>query len=189
MEADWSVALGADDPMIVVPWSAPGDDASGSRFIDLRLGGGQLIEEVVEARSLPALRYALLELNSTTSPFWTVKCDAWSSQEPLDAYEMDAEPEEAAFGAGSYVDLLARDSAPNFDRLERWVRVVAETLRGVPARAARVEIVLRRGRVNDEPGYGVTWFVEGCGATAERAGQAWSTALYLALPVIMGSAM
>lgn len=186
MEADWSVALGADDPVITVPWSAPGDDACKCRFIDLRLGG-QLIEEVVEARSAPALRYALLELNSATSPFWTVKCDAWNNHEPLDAYEMDAEPEDAAFGAGSYVDLLGRDSAPGFDRLERWVRVVAETLRNVPARAARVELILRRAQVNDEPAYGVTWFVEGCGATADRAGQAWSKALHLALPVIMGS--
>ncbi len=26
MEADWSVALAADDPVITVPWAAPGDD-------------------------------------------------------------------------------------------------------------------------------------------------------------------
>ena len=34
-------------------------------------------------------------------------------------------------------------------------------------------------------GYGVSWFVEGCGATAQRAGQAWGEALELALAVIM----
>jgi hypothetical protein len=31
----------------------------------------------------------------------------------------------------------------------------------------------------------VTWFVEGCGATAHRAGQMWGQALDLALAAIM----
>ena len=89
--------------------------------------------------------------------------------------------------AGSYIDLLARDSGlqTSFDRQEQWVRAVAETLRAVPARAARVDLVLRRAEVNGVAGYGVSWFVEGCGATAQRARQAWSEALGLALPVIM----
>ena len=187
MEADWSVELGADDPMIVVPWSAPGDDACKCRFIDLRFDAAQLIEEIEEARLFPALRYGLLELNRAASPFWTSKCGAWNHAEALDAYEMDADPEEALFSAGSYVDLLARDNTLSFDQLEQWMRRVAEILRRVPARAARVELVLRPARVHEVPGYGVTWFVEGSGGTAERAGRAWSEAFQLALPVMMDS--
>lgn len=175
MEADWSVALAADDPEIVVPWA---------RFIDLRQDRDR-VDEIEEARSEPALTSALLLLNSAGSPLWTAKCDTWNSSEPMDPYEMDAEPADAACGAGSYIDLLTRNNVADFERLERWIRVVAERLRTVPAKASRVELVLRRARVNEAPGYGTTWFVEGCGATPQRARQAWNEALRLALPVIM----
>ncbi len=107
--------------------------------------------------------------------------------EPFDPYEMDAEPGETAFGAGSYIDLLPRDVAVLrvFEPQERWMRAVTERLRAIPASAARVELVLRRAEVEGVPGFGVTWFVEGCGATAQRAEQRWGEALDLALAVIM----
>jgi hypothetical protein len=188
MEADWSVALAADDPMITVPWAA---SEGTCRFVDLRLGG-YLIEKIEEARARPALRSALLLLNGAASPLWTAKCDAWTSSaeegsERFDPYEMDATPDETAFGAGCYIDLLCRDAALlcSFEHQERWVRVVTEALRVIPARAARVELVLRRAEIQAVPGFGVTWFVEGCGLTAQNAGQRWSEALGLALPAIM----
>lgn len=186
MEADWSVALGTDDPVITVPWAA---------FVDLRRGGHP-IDEIEEVGSRPALRSALLLLNGSESPLWTAKCDAWTSSaeygaEPFDAYEMDAEAGDTAFGAGSYVDLLARDVAflSCFDRQERWIRVVTERLRAIPASAARVELVLRRAGVEGVPGFAVTWFVEGCGATEHGAGKRWSEALERALAVIMDASL
>jgi hypothetical protein len=187
MEADWSVELTAEDPMIVVPWAAANDDDPRKcKFVDLRLGA-HLIDEIEEARPVSELRAALLLLNDARSPLWTVKCDAWENDTPMDPYEMDAAAEDATLSAGSYIDLLARDSAlqASFDRQERWVRAVADALRAVPARAARMELVLRPAQVNGLAGYGVSWFVEGCGATAQRARQAWSEALGLALPVLM----
>jgi hypothetical protein len=186
MEADWSVELTGDDPVIIVPWAASSDDARRCEFVDLRLGA-HLIDEIEEARPAPELRAALLLLNSARSPLWTVKCDTWESDTPMDPYEMDAAPADAILSAGSYIDLLARDSGlqASFDLQERWIRAVADTLRAVPARAARVELVLRRAQVNHVSGYGVSWFVEGCGATTQRARRAWSEALGLALPVIM----
>jgi hypothetical protein len=191
MEADWSVALAADDPVITVPWAASGAGPHKCRFVDLR-PGGQQIDEIEEARARPALRSALLQLNGAQSPLWTAKCDAWASSaeegaEPFDAYEMDAEPGDTAFGAGSYVDLLARDLAAMscFERQERWIRVVTERLRVIPSRAARVELVLRRAEVEAMPGFAVSWFVEGCGATAESAGRRWAEALTLSLAVII----
>lgn len=75
--------------------------------------------------------------------------------------------------------------------LARWLpsatlgRASTETLRAVPAKAARVELVLQRAQVNHVAGYGVSWFVEGCGGTAQRAREAWSEAFGLALTVIM----
>jgi hypothetical protein len=191
MEADWSVALAADDPVITVPWASSADDTRKCQFVDLRLGE-HLIDEIEEARTRPALRSALLLLNSGNSQLWTAKCDAWSSSaaegaEPFDGYEMDAESGETGFGAGSYVDLLPRDFVllSSFELQERWIRAATQALRVIPANAARVELVLRHAQVEGTRGFGVTWFVEGCGATALRATEAWARALNLALPVIM----
>lgn len=186
MEADWSVELTADDPVIIVPWSAASDAPRKCKFVDLRLGP-HLVDEIEEARPVPALRTALLLLNSEASPLLTVKCDTWESDTPVDPYEMDATPADATLSTGSYIDLLARNSAlrASFDRQERWLRSVAQALRAVPARAARVELILRRAQVDSVSGYGVSWFVEGCGATPLRARQAWSEAFGLALPVII----
>ncbi len=191
MEADWTVALAAGDPAITVPWAASGDDTRQCKFVDLRQGL-HLIDEIEEARAKPPLRSALLLLNAGPSPLWTAKCDAWTSSmeegaEPFDAYEMAAEPGDTAFGAGSYIDLLARDASflASFERQERWIRAATEALRAIPASAARVELVLRRAEVEAVSGFAVTWFVEGCGSTAQAAAQRWSRALGLALAVVM----
>src|SRR5580704_6933482 len=101
MEADWSVALAADDPVIAVPWASSAGDTRKCHFVDLRLGE-HLIDEIEEARSRPALRSALLLLNSGESQLWTAKCDAWSSSVSFvfkhkTAYEMEAEPGETSF--------------------------------------------------------------------------------------------
>ena len=191
MEADWLVELAATDPVIAVPWAATGEDEPKCRFVDLRLYP-QLVAEIEEAQRSLALRAALLLLNGGASHLWTAKCDAWNSSpedgdDPFDPYEMNAEPGDTAFGAGSYIDLLARDLEMSqcFDGQERWLRAVTESLRGIPSSAARVELVLRRALVDGVPGYGVTWFVEGCGATANRAYEAWGGAFDLALAAIM----
>jgi hypothetical protein len=191
MEADWSVELAASDPVLIVPWAAYAEAGSGCRFVDLRMGSHS-IDEIEEVQGRPVLRSALLLLNGAASHLWTAKCDAWVSSpeqgdDPFDPYEMDAEPGETAFGAGSYIDLLARDSGTRgrFEAQERWLRAVTHRLRAIPARAARVELVLRRAQVDAVPGYGVTWYVEGCGASAQRADEGWGQALELALEAIM----
>ena len=70
MEADWTVALAAGDPVITVPWAASGDDIRECRFVDLRVDA-HLIDEIEEARAKPPLRSALLVLNAATSPLWS----------------------------------------------------------------------------------------------------------------------
>ena len=98
---------------------------------------------------------------------------------------MDAEPQETGFGTGSYIDLLPRDVElrSSFERQELWMRAVVERLRLVSAKAVRVELVLRHAEVEGVSGFGVSWFVEACGATAERAEERWGEALDLALAV------
>jgi hypothetical protein len=190
MEADWTVALAAGDPVITVPWAASSDDIRKCRFVDLRQST-HLIDEIEEARAKPPLRSALLRLNAATSPLWTAKCDAWTSSvdegaEPFDPYEMAVDPDEIAFGAGSYIDLVPRDVSflAGFERQERWIRAVTEVLRSIPASAARAELVLRRAEVEGASGFAVTWFVEGCGSTAQHAEQRWARALDLGLAVV-----
>jgi hypothetical protein len=190
MESDWTVALAAGDPVIVVPWAAT-EDVRTCRFVDLRTGS-HLIDEIKEVEERPLLRSALLLLNGATSQLWTAKCDAWKSSVDegdarFDPYEMDAETSETTFGASSYIDLLSRDAAvfSCFERQERWIRRVKEKLRTVSARAARAELVLRHAEVEGVPGFGVTWFVDGCGATARGAEQSWGEAFGLALAVII----
>jgi hypothetical protein len=191
MEADWSVALATGDPGITVPWAASGDDEPKCRFVDLRLGP-HLIDEIEEARGRLALRSGLLLLNGVDSQFWTAKCDAWTSSpeqgdDPFDPYEMNAEPGETAFGVGSYIDLLPRDFQASrcFDTQEQWLRTVTQRLRAIPANSARVELVLRGAQVDGVPGFGVSWFVEGCGGSAQGADQGWNQAFEAALAVIM----
>jgi hypothetical protein len=186
MEADWSVALSAEEQRIVVPWAAPEDDPRKCRFLDLRLHP-ELIDAVEEARSEP-IRAALLRLNESASHLWTAKCDAWTeSKNAFDPYEMDAEPGEVLFGAGSYIDLLPFNAAvrSSFPQQERWMRLATERLRAIPARAVRAELVLRTAEVEGAPGFGVTWFLEGCGETAQQAEQRWGRALGVSLTVLL----
>jgi hypothetical protein len=190
MEADWSVALATADPVITVP-CASGDYEPKCRFVDLRVGP-HLIDEIAEVQGRPELRSALLLLNGVDSQFWTAKCDAWTSSpeqgdDPFDPYEMDAEPGETGFSTGSYIDLLFRDFGASrcFDTQEQWLRTVTERLRAIPANSARVELVMRRAQVDGVPGFGVSWFVEGCGASAEHANQGWNRVFQAALAVIM----
>ena len=190
MEADWSVELTAADPVIAVPWEAPGESF---RFVDLR-ENPQAIDEIEEARREPALHSALLALNSASSQIWTAKCGTWitGSQDKdqidqidqIDRWEMEAGPGEAEFGAGCYIDILLRDQG-SFAVQERWIHVLTGKLRGVELRCARIELVLRAATVRGIAGFGVTCFVQGCGASAELAGSRWAEALTLALPALM----
>jgi hypothetical protein len=179
MEADWSVELAADDPVIVAPWEAGG----GCRFIDLRRNRAA-IDEIEEARREPALRSALVALNGPGSRLWTAKCGLWRGEPEAghlleDPREMEAQGDEARFLAGSYIDLL-RDGADRnraFEQHEGWMRELTGALRSERLSCARTDFVIRRADLWDVPGFGVTWYVEGCGATQETAGRRWAEAL------------
>jgi hypothetical protein len=185
MEADWSIALAADDPVVTVPWSG-----GGREFVDLRQSP-QKIDQIEEARKSAPLHLVLLLLNGSGSPFWTAKCDVWArsteqGDAPLDPYEMKAKTGETGFGAGSYIDLLPRhaERLSTFDQNEKWLRAVTEKLRATPADCARTDLVLRPSEVHGVSGFALTWFVEGCGASATDAAKRWGEALIAALTVI-----
>jgi hypothetical protein len=215
MEADWSVELAAADPVIVVPWSSmPGSESAGAdssasfpgiqfheiqfpeiQFIDVR-ANPQSIDRIEEARNRPALRSVLARLNASDSGLWTAKCDVWlrggdlesgDEIDPIDPWEMEATGEEARFAVGSYIDILALDlqARGSFTVEENWMRRLVEQLRHRPLRCARTDFVLRRSAIHGVDGFGVTWFAEGCGQTAELAERKWAQALAEILPVVM----
>src|ERR1700739_3430603 len=83
MVADWSVECSAEDPVLVVPWSASEGDSTQPRFIDLRENPYDL-DQIPEAEQHPPLMQALRALNVPRSPVFTAKCDLWA----LDAEEV-----------------------------------------------------------------------------------------------------
>jgi hypothetical protein len=199
MEADWAVELAAGDPVIVVPWKGsiliedPFSEGRAparriSRFVDLRTSPSS-IEEIEEVQRRPALKSALMALNSNPSPLWTAKCDTWehAAEREIDPLEMDATIEDVRFTAGSYIDLLPIDptAGTSFDIQEEWVQRLAKSIRSMEMRCARADFILRAAEVRGRFGFGVTWFLEACGSTAESAACTWARALELTLPPIM----
>src|SRR5271167_4180865 len=134
MLATWSAECGADDPVLVVPWSDTSSqhDPGGLHFVDLRENPYDL-DQIAEAEAHPPLMQALRALNASRSPLFTAKCDAW----PMDPEELAAAQFDLSFPASetpngfiSYIDIIWRDR-PLFvsfhqqeQRLQRLVRLL-----------------------------------------------------------------
>src|SRR5271157_3668464 len=115
METDWAAEVGPDLPSVDVPWEG---------FVDLRLAPAAL-QAIEEATDHPALRQALIALNSKASIVFTTKCDTWSlSSSEVDHDEFGSLAEDAHYGFASYIDVLQidRGNLASFELHERWVR-------------------------------------------------------------------
>ncbi len=182
MMSEWNAACGADDPVVVVPWSDPEGSA---RWIDLRRDPDAL-DEIPEADDHPALLAALRALNGTRSPVFTAKCDAWT----MDALELAATRDEllldadvAGSGFASYIDILWRDRTLFLSRhrmaglLDRADRLAAE----LPYSLARLEWTLRPAVTDLEDavaeGFAVTLYVKAVGVDSDEAALRWDEAL------------
>src|SRR5258708_1608535 len=138
MQADYSVELGADDPVLEFPWSP--DDA-GVRYYHLK-GHPDLVSNIPEARENPDLEKFLSRINAANFPLETAKCDTWFS------HEISAEEE--IFGAtckfSSYVDLLfvADPSRTSFAQYESLAKNLCNLLQHVPQMAATIELIILR---------------------------------------------
>jgi hypothetical protein len=200
MQADYSVELGADDPVLEFPW--PPDDA-GVRYYDLKRHP-DLVNNIPEARDNPDLGKFLSRINAANFPLQTAKCDTWFS------HEISAEEE--IFGAtckfSSYVDLLfvADKSRTSFAQHESLAKKLCNLLQHVPEMAAAVELIIRRcvyrqaGPLEQEntlkfeidtenatasltsnanSGFYITAYVCGFAASEEDANKHWRIALNL----------
>lgn len=170
MEADWSVEIGSDLPVMDAAWDG---------LVDLR-SSPEKVDEIEEARRKPAMREALLVLNSNDSPVFTTKCDCWTlSEAEIDPDEFAASRENARLGFASYVDIVDRDRArfTSFDTHEQWARAMTEVMHALDVHQGRVDVVVRAAVLHAQNGFGVTIYAAGCGAREADACAAWRAVL------------
>ncbi|HEX6770466.1 MAG TPA: hypothetical protein VF126_00475 [Acidobacteriaceae bacterium] len=191
METDWSVAAGADDPVLELPWR---DDESGLAWTNLQMSAEAQKERMAaipEAVASPALADSLALLNAPQGLLLTTKCDRWllDEEERADlADALDAPP--AACGYGSYIDVLTARAIPMTDLLlhEGWARLTAMRCAAVAAEDARMELVVRPACSKGIWGYGITLYCYACGMDEAHAETAWASALKQITPVLIEEA-
>jgi hypothetical protein len=191
METDWSVAAGADDPVIETHWS---DAASGLAWVDLRGDGealGSRIAKLPEAAASPAMARALALLNAPRGLLMTTKCDRWQMDteervELADALDAPVPP----WGCASYIDVLMVHATPMADFLlhEEWARATARRCAALAVDDARVEVVVRPAHNDDVWGYGLTLYCYAGGADELRANATWDSVIEQTIPVLIAAA-
>ena len=184
MDSDWTVACGAEDPEVVIPWA--GKDPS-LHFVDLRRSP-EAILEIAEAAEYPCVAAALRRWNQPGTWLFTAKCDVWSY--PAKLFDAEDLPE-FEYARGSYIDLLCADAAAfaSFEACERQLRALTEMARSIDLPACRSEWTLRPARIfpgggspseatnSSRNGYAITFYSWGYGDTPQSAAVAWAAAL------------
>lgn len=172
MDADFSIELGREDPVLDFPWTDPSGKLA---YFDLKRHP-ELIAKVEEAEKFPELADFLLKVNSDGSAFESAKCDVWATT------ELNAEEEifNASHKFASYVDLVFSDVEQRFSlpRHESFARRLTELLRRAPDIGASVEICVRRCFFGDaeeiRKGLYFTAYVNGYGEDESSARRNWA---------------
>ena len=128
MDADFSIELSQEDPVLDFPWKDP---AGRLIYVNLKRHP-ELLPQVEEAVKFPALGEFLRTLNSPRSVLETAKCDAWATT--------DINAEEEIYNAShkfvSYVDaVFSGIEAPNLSLQEALA--VHDVVRGACRGAIR----------------------------------------------------
>lgn len=197
MLAESSVECGADDPVLVVPWSSPSGQSGSSGalggFVDLRENPYDL-DHIPEAEQHPPLMQALRALNANRSPFFTAKCDAWiMTPDELAAtqLDLDSNPADVPHGFAGYIDLIFRERSlfvslhQQQQRLDRLARL----LEPLDHPCAHAECVLRPALVDltgPQEGFAVTLYVKALGTGPAHAYEHWSRALESVVTTLRG---
>jgi hypothetical protein len=183
MDADFSVELGGDDPVLDFPWTDP---TGRFAYFDLKRCP-ELLPRVEEASRFPELAEFLRTVNSKLSAVESAKCDAWQTDE-LTA-------EEEIFGGSckfaSYVDLVfsrGEDRQP-FNLHEQFAKALVELLLQTPETSSAAEVSIRRAfyehGMEVQEGCYFTLYVNGYGEDADRARQNWEIALRLVAHAVL----
>ncbi len=191
METDWSVAAGADDPVIEARWS---DASSGLAWVDLRVDAGTQsarIAALPEAAASQVMARALSQLNVPHGLLMTTKCDRWQMSDEERAELADAlDGPVAAWGIGSYIDVLMAHAVPMSDFLmhEEWARTAARRCAALPIDDARLELVVRPARNDAVWGYGLTMYCYAGGVDELSAEAEWNRTMEQTVPVLIATA-
>jgi hypothetical protein len=187
MDADFSIELAREDPVLDLPWQDP---AGKLAYVDLKRHP-ELMARIEEAEKFPELGEFLRVMNSARSMVETAKCDAWATTE--------LGPEEEVYDAShkfvSYVDVVfsnidvrqsslressLRESLPAH---EQFARKLVELLRRVPETPSAAEVCVRRCYFGEDDGiregFYCTLYVSGYGNDSASARRNWAVALKL----------
>jgi hypothetical protein len=188
MDADFSIELGNEDPVLDFPWTDP---AGKLFYVDLKRCP-ELLAQIEEAGKFPELGEFLRTVNSARSMVETAKCDAWATT------ELSAEEEvyNASHKFASYVDVVFSDIDVRLSSLgldqslsvsihEQFARKLVELLRRAPETLSTAEVCVRRcyfgidGDDGVREGFYFTLYVSGYGNDDTGARQNWEVALKL----------
>jgi hypothetical protein len=178
MDADFSIELGREDPVLDFPWKDP---AGKLAYVDLKQHP-ELIASIEEAERFPELGEFLRTLNSPRSMVETAKCDAWATSE--------LSPEEEIYHAShkfaSYVDVVFSnaDARLSLPAHEQFARKLVALLQRAPETPSAAEVCVRRCYFAEEggvrEGFYCTLYVSGYGSDEASARQNWGVGLKLA---------
>jgi hypothetical protein len=192
MDADFSIELGHEDPVLDFPWKDPSGKLA---YVDVKRHP-ELMAQIEEAERFPELKEFLRALNSVRSMVETAKCDAWHTE------ELNAEEDiyNASHKCASYVDVVF-SSGINFadselsslrqslSAHERFARKLAGLLRHAPDMPSAAEICVRRcyfdESVGIHEGFYSTLYVSGYGNDEDTARQNWGLASKLVASAIV----
>ena len=179
MEADFSIELGHDDPVLDFPWTDPSGKLA---YVDLKRHP-ELLASIPEAQHFTELAEFLRLLNSPRSLVETAKCDAWETTE-LTAEE---EIHNASHKFASYVDVVfsENDARLSFPTHEQFARKLVALLQRAPETPSSAEVCVRRcyfgtnGEGETQEGCYCTLYVNGYGNDEALARLNWGVALKL----------
>ena len=177
MDADFSIELGREDPVLDFPWTDP---AGKLAYVDVKRCP-ELMASIEEAEKFPELGEFLRVMNSPRSMMETAKCDAWATT------ELSAEEDvyHASHKFASYVDVVFTeiDARLSFSLHERFARKLVALLRRVPDTPSAAEVCVRRCRFGEDSGvrdgFYCTLNVSGYGNDEASARQNWGVGLNL----------
>jgi hypothetical protein len=180
MDADFSIELGRDDPVLDFPW----EDPTGKLvYVDLKRRP-ELLASIEEIGRFPELGEFLRELNSPRTIVETAKCDAWATTE-LSADETYLGTHKFV----SYVDVVFSGSdlhvsslRQSFSAHEQFAKKLVERLSQGAETPSAVEICVRRCYFGADKGdvrEGLYWslYVSGFGNDSASARENWETGL------------
>jgi hypothetical protein len=180
MDADFSIELGREDPVLDFPWQ---DRASKFFYVDLKRHP-ELLCGVEEAKEFPELAEFLKVVNSFDSMLETAKSDAWATTE----LSVEEEIYDASHKFASYIDVVFsnadRHPSPpdhSLPRHEQFARDLVEVLRRPPQIPSSAEVCVRRCYFAENTaireGFYCTLYINGYGNDGTTARRNWGLGL------------